>query len=204
MYWFGFPAIMKGWIDRVLTKGYAYSERTRYSQGVFKVTLASSNYCTSGEIQTLLHTQDKKAILSFTTGSQELMFGSNGINGDMNVTLWPIQVLCHEATNKVSINKGANGLISSRMASWTTVASRFCPLRFSGHHLMLQQSCEPACWRTGVCDCKASWVKSPCPSLLSTALTRRRAMCWSLRCLRNKLVLNLGLQWESILTSACL
>lgn len=103
---------MKGWIDRVLTKGYAYSERTRYSQGVFKVTLASSNYCTSGEIQTLLHTQDKKAILSFTTGSQELMFGSNGINGDMNVTLWPIQVLCHEATNKVSINKGANGLLS--------------------------------------------------------------------------------------------
>uniref|UniRef100_A0A674NQ36 Ribosyldihydronicotinamide dehydrogenase [quinone] n=1 Tax=Takifugu rubripes TaxID=31033 RepID=A0A674NQ36_TAKRU len=70
MYWFSFPAIMKGWIDRVLTKGYAFSEKKRYSQGVFK---------------------DKKAILSFTTGSQELMFGSNGINGDMNVTLWPMQ-----------------------------------------------------------------------------------------------------------------
>lgn len=38
MYWFSFPAIMKGWIDRVLT----YSDMKPYSQGVFKVTLASS------------------------------------------------------------------------------------------------------------------------------------------------------------------
>lgn len=32
-------------------------------------------------------------MLSFTTGSLESMFSSTGINGDMNVTLWPIQVL---------------------------------------------------------------------------------------------------------------
>ena len=31
-------------------------------------------------------------MLSFTTGSKESMFSSNGINGDMNVTLWPLQV----------------------------------------------------------------------------------------------------------------
>ena len=31
-------------------------------------------------------------MLSFTTGSNEAMFSSNGINGDMNVTLWPLQV----------------------------------------------------------------------------------------------------------------
>lgn len=42
MYWFSFPAIMKGWIDRVLTKGYAYSMTKRYSQGLFKVPLTSS------------------------------------------------------------------------------------------------------------------------------------------------------------------
>uniref|UniRef100_A0A8C3G3E7 Flavodoxin-like fold domain-containing protein n=1 Tax=Cyclopterus lumpus TaxID=8103 RepID=A0A8C3G3E7_CYCLU len=35
--------------------------------------------------------QDKKAMLSFTTGSQESMFSADGINGDMNVTLWPLQ-----------------------------------------------------------------------------------------------------------------
>ena len=37
--------------------------------------------------------QDKKAMLSFTTGSNESMFSADGINGDMNVTLWPLQVL---------------------------------------------------------------------------------------------------------------
>uniref|UniRef100_A0A8C3G3H8 Ribosyldihydronicotinamide dehydrogenase [quinone] n=1 Tax=Cyclopterus lumpus TaxID=8103 RepID=A0A8C3G3H8_CYCLU len=70
MYWFTVPAIMKGWIDRVLTLGYAYTPEKRYSQGLFK---------------------DKKAMLSFTTGSQESMFSADGINGDMNVTLWPLQ-----------------------------------------------------------------------------------------------------------------
>ncbi|XP_041700384.1 NAD(P)H dehydrogenase [quinone] 1-like isoform X3 [Coregonus clupeaformis] len=72
MYWFTVPAIMKGWMDRVLTLGFAYTSEKRYSQGIFK---------------------DKKAMLSFTTGSQESMFSANGINGDMNVTLWPLQVL---------------------------------------------------------------------------------------------------------------
>uniref|UniRef100_A0A8C1JPY2 NAD(P)H quinone dehydrogenase 1 n=1 Tax=Cyprinus carpio TaxID=7962 RepID=A0A8C1JPY2_CYPCA len=70
MYWFSVPAIMKGWMDRVLTLGFAYTLEKRYSEGVFR---------------------DKKAMLSFTTGSHETMFSSNGINGDMNVTLWPIQ-----------------------------------------------------------------------------------------------------------------
>lgn len=32
-------------------------------------------------------------MLSFTTGSHESMFSVNGINGDMNVTLWPLQVV---------------------------------------------------------------------------------------------------------------
>ncbi|XP_016093257.1 ribosyldihydronicotinamide dehydrogenase [quinone]-like [Sinocyclocheilus grahami] len=70
MYWFSVPAIMKGWMDRVLTLGFAYTLEKRYSEGIFR---------------------DKKAMLSFTTGSHETMFSSNGINGDMNVTLWPIQ-----------------------------------------------------------------------------------------------------------------
>uniref|UniRef100_A0A3P8UG67 Ribosyldihydronicotinamide dehydrogenase [quinone] n=1 Tax=Amphiprion percula TaxID=161767 RepID=A0A3P8UG67_AMPPE len=70
MYWFSVPAIMKGWIDRVLTPGFAYSQEKRYSQGMFK---------------------DKKAMLSFTTGSHEPMFSANGIHGDINVSLWPLQ-----------------------------------------------------------------------------------------------------------------
>uniref|UniRef100_A0A8C7ZIZ7 Ribosyldihydronicotinamide dehydrogenase [quinone] n=1 Tax=Oryzias sinensis TaxID=183150 RepID=A0A8C7ZIZ7_9TELE len=70
MYWFSVPAIMKGWIDRVLTNGFAFTQEKRYSQGIFK---------------------EKRAMLSFTTGSLESMFSATGINGDMNVTLWPLQ-----------------------------------------------------------------------------------------------------------------
>ncbi|KAM9710824.1 ribosyldihydronicotinamide dehydrogenase [quinone]-like [Menidia menidia] len=70
MYWFSVPGILKGWFDRVLTSGFAFSQEKRYSQGIFK---------------------GKKAMLSFTTGSLESMFSPTGINGDMNVTLWPLQ-----------------------------------------------------------------------------------------------------------------
>uniref|UniRef100_A0A8C6LUG1 NAD(P)H quinone dehydrogenase 1 n=1 Tax=Nothobranchius furzeri TaxID=105023 RepID=A0A8C6LUG1_NOTFU len=74
MCWFGLPAIMKGWLDRVLTNGFAFSG------DAFLKTLYY-----------VVHLQDKKTILSFTTGSLESMFSPTGINGDMNVTLWPIQ-----------------------------------------------------------------------------------------------------------------
>ncbi|KAI3377287.1 hypothetical protein L3Q82_008488 [Scortum barcoo] len=70
LYWFSVPAIMKGWIDRVLTQGFAFSLKTMYNNGVFK---------------------DKKAMLSFTTGAIQTMFRPDGINGDINVTLWPLQ-----------------------------------------------------------------------------------------------------------------
>ncbi|XP_073460022.1 NAD(P)H dehydrogenase [quinone] 1-like [Aquarana catesbeiana] len=70
LYWFGMPAIMKGWLERVLSLGFAYSFQTLYSEGPFK---------------------NKKALLSFTTGGSQSMFTTSGLNGDMNVTLWPLQ-----------------------------------------------------------------------------------------------------------------
>uniref|UniRef100_UPI0025AE52BB NAD(P)H dehydrogenase [quinone] 1 isoform X2 n=1 Tax=Doryrhamphus excisus TaxID=161450 RepID=UPI0025AE52BB len=70
LYWFSVPAIMKGWMDRVLAQGFAFSLEKMYNHGVFK---------------------DKKAMLSFTTGATESMFRPDGINGDINVTLWPLQ-----------------------------------------------------------------------------------------------------------------
>ncbi|KAG8562906.1 hypothetical protein GDO81_015863, partial [Engystomops pustulosus] len=36
LYWFGLPAIMKGWVERVLSMGFAYSFETMYSKGPFK------------------------------------------------------------------------------------------------------------------------------------------------------------------------
>ncbi|XP_045567667.1 NAD(P)H dehydrogenase [quinone] 1 isoform X1 [Salmo salar] len=70
MYWFSVPAIMKGWIDRVLSQGFAFSLQKMYSNGIFK---------------------DKKAMLSFSTGSMQTMYRPDGLNGDINVTLWPLQ-----------------------------------------------------------------------------------------------------------------
>lgn len=99
MYWCGVPAIMKGWIDRVLTLGFAYLWEKPYSPGTFKVRLLKVHtlnlYCILKRCHLLYFVlQDKKAMLSFTTGSHESMFSANGINGDINVTLWPLQVLC--------------------------------------------------------------------------------------------------------------
>ncbi|XP_019218027.1 NAD(P)H dehydrogenase [quinone] 1-like [Oreochromis niloticus] len=68
MYWASVPAVMKGWMDRVL--GFAYAQEKRYSEGIFK---------------------DKKAMLSFTTDCPESVYSDTGINGDINVTLWPLQ-----------------------------------------------------------------------------------------------------------------
>ncbi|XP_077375349.1 NAD(P)H dehydrogenase [quinone] 1 isoform X1 [Festucalex cinctus] len=70
LYWFSVPAIMKGWMDRVLTQGFAFSLEKMYNNGIFK---------------------DKKAMLSFTTAATQSMFRPDGINGDINVALWPLQ-----------------------------------------------------------------------------------------------------------------
>lgn len=39
MYWFSVPAIMKGWLDRVLAQGFAFSLEKMYDNGIFKVCL---------------------------------------------------------------------------------------------------------------------------------------------------------------------
>ncbi|KAG8562907.1 hypothetical protein GDO81_015864 [Engystomops pustulosus] len=70
MFWFGLPAMLKGWFDRVLTQGFAYNMSSMFDNGPFK---------------------DKKAVLSFTTGGIQSMYTPIGINGDMNVLLWPVQ-----------------------------------------------------------------------------------------------------------------
>ncbi|XP_023565086.1 NAD(P)H dehydrogenase [quinone] 1 [Octodon degus] len=70
MQWFGVPAILKGWFDRVLTGGFAYTYEAMYDKGPF---------------------QNKKAVLSITTGGSGSMFSLQGVHGDMNIILWPIQ-----------------------------------------------------------------------------------------------------------------
>jgi NAD(P)H dehydrogenase (quinone) len=69
MWWFSMPAILKGWIDRVLSRGFAYSSGRKYDTGLLK---------------------GKKAMLSLTTGTASSLYEANGIDGDLHHILWPI------------------------------------------------------------------------------------------------------------------
>ncbi|BAU90729.1 ribosyldihydronicotinamide dehydrogenase [Methylorubrum populi] len=78
LWWFTMPAILKGWIDRVYSHGFAYgvgehSDRRwgdRYGEG----TLAG-----------------KRAMLVVTAGGWEEHYGPRGINGPIEDLLFPIQ-----------------------------------------------------------------------------------------------------------------
>ncbi|KAG9461841.1 hypothetical protein GDO78_015584 [Eleutherodactylus coqui] len=37
LHWFGFPTIMKGWLERVFSSGFAYGAKSMFSEGPFKV-----------------------------------------------------------------------------------------------------------------------------------------------------------------------
>ncbi|WP_049621893.1 NAD(P)H-dependent oxidoreductase [Frateuria defendens] len=78
LWWFGMPAILKGWVDRVFAYGFAYGvgahggERwgDRYGEGVL-----------SG----------RRAMLLVNIGGREPHYGERGVNGRLDEILWPIQ-----------------------------------------------------------------------------------------------------------------
>lgn len=78
MWWFGMPAILKGWVERVFALGFAYGigehggERwgDRYGEGKL-----------SG----------RRAMLIVTVGGREPHYGPRGVNGAIDDVLWPIQ-----------------------------------------------------------------------------------------------------------------
>lgn len=69
LYWFSVPAILKGWIDRVLISGVCYGGLRFYDNGGLK---------------------GKKAMLAFTLGGREHMFGPGAIHGELDVMLRPL------------------------------------------------------------------------------------------------------------------
>jgi hypothetical protein len=70
LWWFGVPAILKGWVDRVFAMGRTYGGERFYENGVFK---------------------GKRALLSVTTGGPEAVYQKGGWNGDIQAILRPIQ-----------------------------------------------------------------------------------------------------------------
>ncbi|WP_394840930.1 NAD(P)H-dependent oxidoreductase [Pendulispora brunnea] len=74
LWWFGMPAILKGWVDRVFAYGLAYGykgegNRYRYGDGGLK---------------------GKRALLSVIVGGPAEDYGPRGINGPLEELLFPI------------------------------------------------------------------------------------------------------------------
>ncbi|MBO1325776.1 NAD(P)H-dependent oxidoreductase [Acetobacter sp. TBRC 12305] len=69
IWWFGMPAIMKGWADRVFARGFAYSAGRKYDTGLFR---------------------GKTAMVAATTGTSADTYAPDGIDGDILSVLWPV------------------------------------------------------------------------------------------------------------------
>jgi len=69
MWWFGPPAILKGWADRVFTRGFAYLPGRKYDTGMLA---------------------GKTAMVSVTTGTSEDTYAPDGIDGAVLDVLWPV------------------------------------------------------------------------------------------------------------------
>ena len=70
LWWFGMPAILKGWVDRVFAMGRIYGNGHIYDTGKFK---------------------GRRALLSLTTGGPEAAYLQDGFNGDLHAMLRPMQ-----------------------------------------------------------------------------------------------------------------
>ncbi|MNF47127.1 Glutathione-regulated potassium-efflux system ancillary protein KefF [compost metagenome] len=69
IYWFSAPAMLKGWIDRVLVSGICYGGKRFYDQGGLR---------------------GKRALVTVTLGGREHMFGEGAIHGPLEDMLRPI------------------------------------------------------------------------------------------------------------------
>jgi NAD(P)H dehydrogenase (quinone) len=71
LWWFGPPAILKGWIDRVFTAGFAYGDTGRplYGGG---------------------HLSGRRALVSVTVGGRESAYTERGIHGPLEHLLFPL------------------------------------------------------------------------------------------------------------------
>ncbi|MBQ0986979.1 NAD(P)H-dependent oxidoreductase [Streptomyces sp. F63] len=76
LWWFGPPAILKGWFDRVFVKGFAYGVRDQEDGR----TLRYGDGGLAG----------RRAMAVVTTGGAAPAFGPRGVNGDLDSLLFPL------------------------------------------------------------------------------------------------------------------
>lgn len=101
-WWFGMPAMLKGWIDRVFVYGSVYRSSLRYDKGICR---------------------GKKMIACITTGASQDSCSFNGREGDSRLHAWPLifpfryigfdvlkPVIFHGVGGVASIEKHEDGL----------------------------------------------------------------------------------------------
>ncbi len=71
LWWFGLPAILKGWFDRVFAFGWAYRRQERFDSGRLR---------------------GRRALLSLTTGGAEARFAEGKMFGPLETILFPLTV----------------------------------------------------------------------------------------------------------------
>jgi NAD(P)H dehydrogenase (quinone) len=69
LWWFGLPAVLKGWVDRVFAMGRTYGGGHIYETGKFR---------------------GRRAMLSLTTGGPRPAYERGGFNGDLDAILRPV------------------------------------------------------------------------------------------------------------------
>lgn len=69
LWWFGLPAILKGWVDRVFAEGRVFGGGRMYARGVFR---------------------GKRAMCSVTTGGKAPMYAEDGPHGSIERNLYSV------------------------------------------------------------------------------------------------------------------
>ncbi|MDL5202869.1 NAD(P)H-dependent oxidoreductase [Streptomyces sp. ALI-76-A] len=110
LWWFSAPAILKGWIDRVFTSGFAYGPAVPPPYGE-SAPLAG-----------------RRALLSVTYGARADSFSPDGVHGDLAHILHPLQHGLFRFTGMAPLEpftvSGANALAAERFTEARTAYAR--------------------------------------------------------------------------------
>jgi NAD(P)H dehydrogenase (quinone) len=69
LWWFGLPAVLKGWVDRVFAEGRVFGNGRMYERGVFA---------------------GKRALCALTTGGRGPLYAEDGLHGSLAQNLYPV------------------------------------------------------------------------------------------------------------------
>jgi NAD(P)H dehydrogenase (quinone) len=105
IWWFGMPAILKGWADRVLARGFAYVAGRKYDTGMLR---------------------GKTAMIAATTGTSADTYTPDGIDGESTQCFGPCTTVCSDIAVSTSLNLSSptcRGVSARRFVSATSTTT---------------------------------------------------------------------------------